>query len=337
MPASRPPRAGHEVDRARRHRRRRSSAASRGRQARLLLRLLPRVPQGGLGGRRTSWTPTASSSATTATGPATPSSSSTRRSRRRCVRTDIASAEMVKLASNAFLATKISFINEIANVCEETGADVDRGRPRHGPRRPHRPGVPAGRDRLRRLVLPQGRHRAQAARRQLRLPLPAAQRRHRGQRAAEAARDRQAPEAPRLARAASASRCSAWPSSPTPTTCARPSSLVLAARLQADGARVPAYDPVAEHEARAPAYRAWTSRRLALDAVEDADAVVLVTEWAEFARARLGRGGRARCAATCSSTAATSSIPRPWRDAGLDVRGRRPQRHGRSRPSRTTR
>ena len=40
------------------------------------------------------------------------------------VRTDIKSAEMVKLASNAFLATKISFINEIANVCEETGADV---------------------------------------------------------------------------------------------------------------------------------------------------------------------------------------------------------------------
>src|ERR1700761_8117558 len=40
------------------------------------------------------------------------------------VRTDTRSAEMVKLASNAFLATKISFINEIANVCEETGADV---------------------------------------------------------------------------------------------------------------------------------------------------------------------------------------------------------------------
>jgi UDP-glucose 6-dehydrogenase len=40
------------------------------------------------------------------------------------VRTDIPSAEMIKLAANAFLATKISFINEIANVCEETGADV---------------------------------------------------------------------------------------------------------------------------------------------------------------------------------------------------------------------
>ena len=40
------------------------------------------------------------------------------------MRTDVASAEMIKLAANAFLATKISFINEIANVCEEVGADV---------------------------------------------------------------------------------------------------------------------------------------------------------------------------------------------------------------------
>ncbi|MEI8132745.1 MAG: UDP-glucose/GDP-mannose dehydrogenase family protein [Leptolinea sp.] len=38
--------------------------------------------------------------------------------------TDLRTAEMIKYASNAFLATRISFINEIANVCEELGADV---------------------------------------------------------------------------------------------------------------------------------------------------------------------------------------------------------------------
>jgi UDPglucose 6-dehydrogenase len=40
------------------------------------------------------------------------------------VRCDVPSAEMVKLAANAALVTRISFINEIANVCEATGADV---------------------------------------------------------------------------------------------------------------------------------------------------------------------------------------------------------------------
>lgn len=40
------------------------------------------------------------------------------------VLTDLRTAEMIKYASNAFLATKISFINEIANICEELGADV---------------------------------------------------------------------------------------------------------------------------------------------------------------------------------------------------------------------
>ena len=40
------------------------------------------------------------------------------------VETDVRTSEMIKYASNAFLATKISFINEIANLCERVGADV---------------------------------------------------------------------------------------------------------------------------------------------------------------------------------------------------------------------
>jgi UDPglucose 6-dehydrogenase len=40
------------------------------------------------------------------------------------VTTDLSSAEMIKYAANAFLATKISFINEVANICDRVGADV---------------------------------------------------------------------------------------------------------------------------------------------------------------------------------------------------------------------
>ena len=42
-----------------------------------------------------------------------------------CMTTDTATAEMIKQASNAFLAAKISFINEIARICDVTGADID--------------------------------------------------------------------------------------------------------------------------------------------------------------------------------------------------------------------
>jgi UDPglucose 6-dehydrogenase len=41
-----------------------------------------------------------------------------------CIETGLESAEMIKYASNAFLAVKIAFINEIANLCEKTGSDV---------------------------------------------------------------------------------------------------------------------------------------------------------------------------------------------------------------------
>ena len=128
---------------------------------------------------------------------------------------------MIKLAANAFLMTRISFINEIANVCEATGADVVKVA--EGVGLDHRLGphfLRAGIG-LRRVVFPEGLAGAEAARVELGLPLPAAHGRDRGQRAAEAARDREAREASRARCAGRRSRCSASRSSRTPTTCAR--------------------------------------------------------------------------------------------------------------------
>ena len=49
-------------------------------------------------------------------------------SRERFIVMDIRSAEMTKYAANAMLATKISFMNEIANICEKVGADANQVR-----------------------------------------------------------------------------------------------------------------------------------------------------------------------------------------------------------------
>jgi UDPglucose 6-dehydrogenase len=196
------------------------------------------------------------------------------------VRTDIASAEMIKLAANAFLATKISFINEIANVCEETGADVievARGMgldERIGPRFLHA-GLGYGGScftkdvsALKLLAGNSGYHfqllsavievnELQKRRVVTRLH------RHLGGLAGT-----------RVALLGLAFK-------PHTDDMRGASSLVLAARLQAEGVHVRAFDPIAEAEARTlmPSLDYASS---ALDAATDADAVILVTEWPEF-------------------------------------------------------
>ena len=90
---------------------------------------------------------------------------------------DVPSAEMVKLAANAYLATRISFINEIANVCELVGADVEdvargMGLDRRIGTHYLRAGIGYGGS-----LLPEGHLVPEAARRQLRLPLPSGHRR----------------------------------------------------------------------------------------------------------------------------------------------------------------
>jgi UDPglucose 6-dehydrogenase len=193
------------------------------------------------------------------------------------VRTDIASAEMVKLASNAFLATKISFINEIANVCEETGADVvevARGMgldARIGPKF-LQAGIgyggscfPKDVEALKQLAGNSGYHF------QLLTAVIEVNELQKRRVIGKLHKHLGTLVGKHIALLGLAFK-------PNTDDMREASSLVLAARLSADGATISAYDPVAEHEAR----KLLAGLQLAdhaREAVRGADAVVLVTEW----------------------------------------------------------
>ncbi len=197
------------------------------------------------------------------------------------VRTDIASAEMIKLAANAFLATKISFINEIANVSELTGADVlevARGIGLDKRIGPHflRPGIgfggscfPKDVSALKQLAGNSGYHF------QLLTAVIEVNELQKRRVIAKLQKHLGTLVGKTVALLGLAFKANT-------DDMREASSLVLAARLQADGARVRAYDPIAEGEAR----KLMTGVEFAasaLDAVEGADAIVVVTEWPEFA------------------------------------------------------
>ncbi len=193
------------------------------------------------------------------------------------VRTDVASAEMVKLASNAFLATKISFINEIANVCEETGADVlevARGMGLDGRIGPKflQAGIgfggscfPKDVDALKQLAGNSGYHF------QLLTAVIEVNELQKRRVIGKLHKHLGSLVGRRVALLGLAFK-------PNTDDMREASSLVLAARLNADGATVCAYDPVAEEQARG-LIGGLQLADCALDAVRDADAVVLVTEW----------------------------------------------------------
>jgi len=196
------------------------------------------------------------------------------------VRTDVASAEMIKLASNAFLATKISFINEIANVSEELGADVrevSRGMgldDRIGPKF-LQAGVgfggscfPKDVQALKQLAGNTGYHFqlltavVEVNELQKRRTIGKLQK-HLGSLAGK--------EVALLGVAFK----------PDTDDVREATSLVLAGRLAGEGAHVRAFDPVAGAKAEDMLAGALIADS-ALDAVDGADAVVLVTEWPEF-------------------------------------------------------
>jgi UDPglucose 6-dehydrogenase len=194
------------------------------------------------------------------------------------VRTDVASAEMIKLAANAFLMTRISFINEIANVCEAVGADVvevAKGIGLDHRLGPHflRAGIGYGGScfpkdslALKQLASNSGYHFQLLAavievnelqKRRVIQKLQKHLGRLRGKKIAllglafKAGTDdmREAP------------------------------SLVLASRLLAEGAEVRAWDPVARP---GELIKGAVLHETVADAVRDADAAVIVTEWDEL-------------------------------------------------------
>jgi UDPglucose 6-dehydrogenase len=197
------------------------------------------------------------------------------------VRTDVASAEMVKLAANAFLATKISFINEIANVCEETGADVvevarGMGLDRRIGSHFLKPGIgfggscfPKDVSALKQLAGNSGYHF------QLLTSVIEVNELQKRRVVGKLQKHLGSLVGRRIALLGLAFKANT-------DDMREASSLVLSARLQADGAHVSAYDPVAETEARKlmPGVEFADS---ALGALEGADACILVTEWPEFA------------------------------------------------------
>jgi UDPglucose 6-dehydrogenase len=197
------------------------------------------------------------------------------------VRTDVASAEMIKLASNAFLATKISFINEIANVCEEVGADV--GQVANGMGLDQRIGssflragigyggscFPKDVSALKMLAGNTGYHF------QLLTAVIEVNELQKRRVVGKLEKHLGSLIGKRIALLGLAFK-------PETDDMREASSLVLAARLQGEGAEVVAYDPVAGERA-GELLDSVEMASSASAALEGVDAAVLVTEWPEFA------------------------------------------------------
>jgi UDPglucose 6-dehydrogenase len=194
------------------------------------------------------------------------------------VRCDVNSAEMIKLAANAFLMTRISFINEIANVCEATGADVVKVA--EGVGLDHRLGphflraglgyggscFPKDSLALKQLASNSGYHFQlltaviEVNELQKRRVIGKLQKHLGGLRGR------------RVALLGLAFKANTDDMREAP-------SIVLASRLLAEGAEVRGWDPVADGDTLPAGVQVTRS---VLEAVRDADAAVIVTEWADL-------------------------------------------------------
>jgi UDPglucose 6-dehydrogenase len=204
------------------------------------------------------------------------------RNHERMIFMDIASAELTKYAANAMLATRISFMNEIANLAERLGADVELVRQGIGsdPRIGYHflyAGCGYGGS-----CFPKDVQALQRTAHQAGAPSKILD-------AVEAANEAQkkrlaAKVVARFGADLKGKRFAVWGLAFKPNTddMREAPSLALIAELLERGASVCAYDPVAMHEAQRTLGKTISYVDAPMAALTDADALIIVTEWKEF-------------------------------------------------------
>jgi UDPglucose 6-dehydrogenase len=201
---------------------------------------------------------------------------------------DIPSAEMTKYAANAMLATRISFMNEIANLCEQVGADVDNVRKgigsdgRIGPAFLF-PGPGYGGS-----CFPKDVKALVRTANEYGMPLRVLEA---VEEANEAQKHRLFAKVTKVCGDVKGRRIALWGLAFKPNTddMREAASLVLIEELLAAGAEVVAHDPVAMHETERRIGKRITYAETSYDAIAGADALVIVTDWNEYRHPDFGR------------------------------------------------
>jgi UDPglucose 6-dehydrogenase len=194
---------------------------------------------------------------------------------------DIPSAEMTKYAANAMLATKISFMNDIANLCEIMGADVNYVRQGIGsdPRIGHKfiyPGIGYGGSCFPKDVKALAKTAHEQGYKMQILE------------AVESVNDFQKSvlfnKIKKHFGSLEGKHFAMWGLAFKPKTddMREAPSLVIIEKLLSEGATVTAYDPVAMHEAEKTLGNSIKFAKTQYDTLDNADALLIVTEWPEF-------------------------------------------------------
>ncbi len=195
---------------------------------------------------------------------------------------DIPSAEMTKYAANAMLATKISFMNDVANLCEIMGADVNMVRK----------GIGSDARIGTKFIYPGVGYGGSCFPKDVKALIKTAKEKNYNMRilnAVEEVNDKQKEVLFNKVKAhfkgdIKGKKFALWGLSFKPKTddMREAPSLVIIEKLLAEGASVVAYDPVAMHEAERMIGKTISYATDMYEALDGADALLIVTEWPEF-------------------------------------------------------